>query len=51
MLHTSAGDFPLDEYCLRMAGREWSVLHTHLVLSHADETTFLTQRTTAGRSG
>lgn len=41
VLHTSAGDFPLDEYRLRQAGREWSILYTNAVLSHADESRFL----------
>jgi predicted nicotinamide N-methyase len=41
VLHTSAGDFPLHEYRLGMAGREWSVLHTAAVLSFADEQHFL----------
>jgi methyltransferase-like protein 23 len=40
-LHTSAGDFPLREYRLRLAGREWSVLHTDAVFSREDETHFL----------
>ena len=34
-LHTSAGEFPLHEYHLRLAGREWTVAHTGAVLSHA----------------
>jgi predicted nicotinamide N-methyase len=41
MLHTSAGDFPLHEYRLRQAGREWTILHTNAVLSYADESYFL----------
>lgn len=41
MLHTSAGDFPLHEYRLRQAGREWTILHTNAVLSYADESHFL----------
>ena len=40
-LHTSVGDFPLHEYRLRLAGREWSVLHTDSVLSWAEESRFL----------
>lgn len=43
VLHTSAGDFPLDEYRLRVAGREWGVLHTGAVLTHADESHFLSE--------
>ena len=40
-LHTSAGEFPLHEYQLRAAGREWTILHTNAVLSQADEAHFL----------
>lgn len=36
-LDTSAGEFPLHEYRLRQGGREWTVLHTGAVLTHADE--------------
>ena len=36
-LRTTAGDFPLDDYRLRLAGREWSVLHTTAVLTYQDE--------------
>jgi predicted nicotinamide N-methyase len=42
-LHTSAGEFPLHEYRLRLAGREWTVLHTEAVLSQADESHFLSE--------
>lgn len=41
VMQTSAGDFPLDEYRLRLAGREWTILHTGAILTHADETHFL----------
>jgi predicted nicotinamide N-methyase len=41
LLHTTAGDFPLHEYRLELGGREWTVLHTGAVLSHADEQHFL----------
>jgi predicted nicotinamide N-methyase len=40
-LRTAAGEFPLHEYRLRLAGREWTALHTSSVLSHADEQRFL----------
>jgi predicted nicotinamide N-methyase len=40
-LHTPAGKFPLHEYHLRLAGREWTILHTGAVVSHADEQHFL----------
>jgi predicted nicotinamide N-methyase len=41
LLETTAGDFPLQEYRLRLAGREWIALHTDAVLTHADEMRFL----------
>ena len=37
LLRTTAGDFPLQEYRLRLAGREWSVEHVGAVISYADE--------------
>lgn len=40
-LHTSVGEFALHEYHLRLAGREWTILHTGAVLSHDDEAHFL----------
>ncbi len=39
-LHTSTGEFPLHEYRLRAAGREWTILHTGAVLTLADESHF-----------
>lgn len=44
VLRTTAGDFPLHEYRLGLGGREWSILHTDSVLSHADEQAFLRER-------
>ena len=41
ILRTSAGDFPLNQYCLRIDGREWKILHVSTVLSHEDESKFL----------
>lgn len=41
LLRTTTGDFPLHEYRLRLAGREWSILHVGSVLSRADENQFL----------
>lgn len=41
VLHTTAGEFPLNEYRLRLAGREWSILHAGSVLSREDEHHFL----------
>jgi methyltransferase-like protein 23 len=40
-LNTTAGEFPLHEYRLRLAGREWSILHTNAVLSLEEEGRFL----------
>jgi methyltransferase-like protein 23 len=41
VLHTTAGDFPLNEYRLRIVGREWTVMYTGAVLTHEDEQRFL----------
>lgn len=41
VLRTSVGDVALREYRLRLAGREWSVLHTGAILSYADEARYL----------
>ena len=41
VLRTEAGEFPLADYRLGLAGREWTVLHTGAVLSFADEQHFL----------
>jgi predicted nicotinamide N-methyase len=41
VLHTSAGEFPLNEYRLRLRGREWTILHVGSVLSREDENRFL----------
>ena len=41
VLRASTGDFPLQEVRVAVGGREWSVLHTDAVLSHADEARFL----------
>jgi predicted nicotinamide N-methyase len=45
MLHlsTPAGDVPLQEYRLGLAGRTWSVLHTGAVLSWVDEQHYLSE--------
>lgn len=42
-LRTSAGEFPLHEYRLRVPGREWRVLHTGEVLTFWDEQRFLSE--------
>ena len=44
-LSTTAADFPLQEYRLRLAGRECIALHTDAVLTRADEERFLTAPT------
>jgi methyltransferase-like protein 23 len=41
VLHTTVGDFPLHETQLALGGREWRVLHTPAVLTHADEQHFI----------
>jgi predicted nicotinamide N-methyase len=41
VLHTTVGDFPLHESRLRLAGHEWTILHTGVVLTHDDEQRFL----------
>jgi methyltransferase-like protein 23 len=46
LLRTTAGDFPLNEYRLRRAGREWTVLHVSSVLSYEDELHFLGEHST-----
>ncbi|CAA9295118.1 MAG: hypothetical protein AVDCRST_MAG11-418 [uncultured Gemmatimonadaceae bacterium] len=43
-LRTSIGEIPLDEYRLALGGREWRVLHTGAVLSHADEQHYLREQ-------
>lgn len=41
VLSTTAGDLPLEEYRLSLAGRSWTILHTGAILSHDDEDRFL----------
>ncbi|HEX8721880.1 MAG TPA: methyltransferase domain-containing protein [Pyrinomonadaceae bacterium] len=41
VLRTTVGDFPLNEYRLRLGGREWSILHVGSVISREDENRFL----------
>lgn len=40
---TEAGEFPLHEYRLGLAGRTWSILHTHAMLTLDDEAHFFQQ--------
>src|SRR3954447_5122554 len=44
VLPTSAGEFPLHEYRLRLDGREWTALHTDAVLTHANDESLLSVR-------
>jgi predicted nicotinamide N-methyase len=44
-LQTESGDFLLQEYNLREAGRAWTILHTGAILSRADESHFLGELT------
>jgi predicted nicotinamide N-methyase len=41
VLSTTAGDFPLHEYHVRLGGRDWALLHTGAILSHEEEARFL----------
>lgn len=41
VLDTPAGEFPLNEYRLRLGGREWSIMHVDSVLTREDENHFL----------
>lgn len=41
ILSTTAGDLPLEEYRLALAGHSWTILHTGAILSHDDEQRFL----------
>lgn len=41
LLNDPAGEFPLREYRLRLAGREWTILHVDSVISSEDESHFL----------
>jgi predicted nicotinamide N-methyase len=43
LLQTPTGEVPLQEYRLRLGGREWSVLHTGAILSEWDEQHFLSE--------
>ena len=44
VLRTTAGDLPLHEYRLRLAGREWAILHTGALLTPMDEAYFFNER-------
>ena len=40
VLQTSTAQYPLEEYHLALAGRDWTFLHTGLLLTATDETQF-----------
>jgi predicted nicotinamide N-methyase len=42
-LQTSAGPVPLEEYRLRVMGREWAILHTGAILTFEDEQRLLSE--------
>lgn len=42
-LRTTAGDFPLDTCRVAVGGREWAVLYTRAVLTHADEQAYFAE--------
>lgn len=41
ILRTSVGDFPLDQYCFGLDGRELKILHVSAVISQAEASHFL----------
>jgi len=43
VLQTTTGEFPLIESHLRLAGKDWSVLHTGVLLTFEDEQVFLSE--------
>ena len=43
-LLTSTGTLPLQEYHLRLAGREWTIMHTGALLAPGDELRFLSSQ-------
>ncbi|HET7228887.1 MAG TPA: methyltransferase domain-containing protein [Longimicrobium sp.] len=43
VLQTTAGEFPLHESHLRLSDRDWSVLHTGVLLTFEEEQTFLSE--------
>jgi predicted nicotinamide N-methyase len=49
VLHTTAGDLPLEEVQLGLEGRTWSILHTGAVISREAEEGFLRGEATARR--
>ena len=49
VLHTTAGDLPLADVQLSIAGRAWSILHSDAVLTHDEEQAFLRGENAAKR--
>lgn len=49
VLHTTAGDLPLEEVQLSLEGRAWSILHTGAVITRDEEVGFLRGETTMRR--
>jgi methyltransferase-like protein 23 len=49
VLHTTAGDLPLEEVKLGLEGRTWSILHTGAVITREEEVGFLRGETTMRR--
>ncbi|MES2460907.1 MAG: methyltransferase domain-containing protein [Armatimonadota bacterium] len=46
LLKTNTGDYPLHEFHLALDGREWTILHTGVVLTHEDESQYLRETRT-----
>lgn len=49
VLHTTAGDLPLEEVQLSLDGRTWSILHTGAVITREEEVGFLRGETAMRR--
>lgn len=49
VLHTTAGDLPLEEVALSVGERTWTILHTGAVISREQELEFLLGETTTKR--
>lgn len=49
VLHTTAGDLPLEEVQLSVEGRTWTILHTGAIISREEEWAFLRGENTMRR--
>ena len=49
VLHTTAGDMPLEEVQLSVGGRTWTIVHTGAVISRDEELAFLRGETSTPR--